>query len=240
MNKIENDPICGIYLITNKINNKKYVGQSTDIMYRWHQHCININRSNKRSLIKSAMKHYGIDNFTFEILEVCPPEELNEKEKFYISKYNTYYLAEKSNGYNMTLGGEGQNGNGKKVKQYDLDGNFIKEYNSIIEASRQCHVSDTGISNCCAKRRKQCGGFLWCYDGQEILSPYKSKGKKVIQYDLDGNYIQSFNTMKEASLSLNCSLQLISMCCRKEVKSAANYQWRYDGDDPPGVYCYRS
>lgn len=240
MKEKKSEPICGIYLITNKINNKKYVGQSTDIEYRWHQHCLNVNRSNKKSLIKSAMKHYGVENFTFEILEICLPEDLDEKEKFYISKYNTYYLAEESNGYNMTFGGEGQNGNGKKVKQYDLNGNFIKEYNSIIEAARQCNVSDTGISNCCAKRRKQCGGFLWSYEDEDIIKPYKLKGKKVNQYDLQGNYIQSFDSIKLAALSINCTLQLVSMCCRKEIKSAGKYQWRYDGDESPGIYYYRS
>lgn len=240
MKEKKSEPICGIYLITNKINNKKYVGQSTDIEYRWHQHCLNVNRSNKKSLIKSAMKHYGVENFTFEILEICLPEDLDEKEKFYISKYNTYYLAEESNGYNMTFGGEGQNGNGKKVKQYDLNGNFIKEYNSIIEAARQCNVSDTGISNCCAKRRKQCGGFLWCYDNQEIVTPYKAKGMTVNQYDLKGNYIQSFKSAAEAARFVDRDKTQISQCCRNKKGSVAKYQWRYDGDEPPGIYYYRS
>lgn len=45
------DAICGIYLITNKINGKKYVGQSIDIMYRWGQHISNLNKSYHKSLL---------------------------------------------------------------------------------------------------------------------------------------------------------------------------------------------
>lgn len=48
-----------------------------------------------------AMKKYGVDVFTFEILEECTQEELNQKEVFYIEKYDSYH-----NGYNLSLGGD--------------------------------------------------------------------------------------------------------------------------------------
>lgn len=89
--------MLGIYKITNKINNKSYIGQSNNINRRFIEHkCIN-HETNKS--LKLAFKKYGIENFNFEILEECSLQELNEKEKYYISKLKPEY--------NRTSGGDG-------------------------------------------------------------------------------------------------------------------------------------
>lgn len=99
---------CGIYKIENKINGKVYIGQSQDISERWKQH---LNSYTKESnVIYKAIRKYGIDNFLFEIIEVCDIESLNEREIYYINKFNSYVGFKKSNGYNMTKGGEGTRG----------------------------------------------------------------------------------------------------------------------------------
>lgn len=94
--------MIGIYKITNKLNNHSYIGLSTKVEERWkyHQSPYNQQRESCKSLYK-AFEKYGIENFTFEILEECSIQELGEKEKYYIAKYDTY-----KNGYNMTTGGE--------------------------------------------------------------------------------------------------------------------------------------
>ena len=98
--------MIGIYKITNKINNNSYIGLSTHIEDRWkyHRDPYNWNRESNKLLYKAIIK-YGIDNFEFEVLEECTSAELSEKEKFYINKYDTY-----KNGYNMTAGGEDNQG----------------------------------------------------------------------------------------------------------------------------------
>ena len=53
------------------------------------------------------MSSIGVENFSFEVIEECSIEELNEKEQFYIKKYNSYIDFPNSNGYNLTLGGDG-------------------------------------------------------------------------------------------------------------------------------------
>lgn len=98
----------GIYKITNIINGKIYVGQAYDIEERWKVHRRVYKTENQ--IIYRAMRKYGLENFSFNIIEECPIEELDEKEIFYIDKYNTYIHAENSNGYNMTLGGQSTNG----------------------------------------------------------------------------------------------------------------------------------
>ena len=110
------EKICGIYKITNKLNGKCYIGQSKDILFRLKNHLhypfsSNINVS-ERDLYKDLRK-FGTDNFEFEILERCKPEELNEKEKAWISEYDSF-----NSGYNSTNGGGGKNDKKIIVKPY--------------------------------------------------------------------------------------------------------------------------
>ena len=91
----------GIYKITNIETNECYVGQAVDIYKRWSQHCkagLGIDTPPGNKLYK-AIQEYGLQNFTFEILLECNRDELNEKEKYFISLYqaDTY-------GYNGNIG----------------------------------------------------------------------------------------------------------------------------------------
>lgn len=98
---------CGIYKITNIKNNKSYIGLSSNIQKRWKEHLSDAHSCDDKSFnnpLYQDIKEYGIDCFTFEILEECEQDFLSEKEKYYIEKYNTYI----PNGYNRTLGGRGK------------------------------------------------------------------------------------------------------------------------------------
>lgn len=80
----------GIYKITNLENNMPYVGQSVNIRERWREHIkagLGINSSNNR--LYTAMKQFGPENFTFELLEECERSELNQKEKYWIDFFHT-------------------------------------------------------------------------------------------------------------------------------------------------------
>ena len=89
-----------IYIITNNVNGKQYVGKTTnDCHIRFEQH----KKSSHDNLLTRAFKKYGKENFVVEkVCECSSKDELNIKEIEYIEKYDTY-----NNGYNMTLGGEG-------------------------------------------------------------------------------------------------------------------------------------
>lgn len=76
---------CGIYKITNQINQKSYIGQSTDILGRWRHH----KSSSKNEIsaaynypLQRAFRKYGIENFSFEILEECLTKDLDVKEQY--------------------------------------------------------------------------------------------------------------------------------------------------------------
>jgi group I intron endonuclease len=83
----------GIYKITNLINNKIYIGQSIHIERRWQEH----KKPSSCSCIGQAIKKYGINNFSFEIIEECPTNRLAEREKYWINYFNTLV----PNGYNV-------------------------------------------------------------------------------------------------------------------------------------------
>ena len=92
---------CGIYKIENNVNHMIYIGQSIDIENRFIQH-----KNNKNNYdIHVALREYGIENFSFDIIELCSEKELNEREIYWIS----YYNCQKPNGYNCTPGGTGWN-----------------------------------------------------------------------------------------------------------------------------------
>lgn len=95
-----------VYCYTNLINNKKYVGQTNNLKRRVKQHkddsFTNYNEARYNQLIHQAIRKYGLNNFKIDILEDNIPTELiDEKEKYYINKYNTIA----PNGYNLTEGG---------------------------------------------------------------------------------------------------------------------------------------
>lgn len=97
-----------IYKITNKINNKQYIGQTTKkrASDRFSQHrylARHLNAEKSNSYLHKAMNAYGVDNFIFELIEEIDNSLLNEREQYWIQQLNT--LA--PNGYNLTNGGEG-------------------------------------------------------------------------------------------------------------------------------------
>lgn len=93
--------ICGIYKITNLITQQYYIGQSVDVAQRWKDHTkcgLGIDAPATNKLYK-AMQEDGVWNFSFELMEKCSREELNEKERLWIEMYQTDKF-----GYNSTKG----------------------------------------------------------------------------------------------------------------------------------------
>lgn len=104
--KLTKDIFGYIYKITNLINNKVYIGKTKNsIDIRFKQHLYEIDKLKTKSLLHDAIKKYGVDNFKVEEIDSATClQELNDKERFYINKYNS---RNPKLGYNICIGGEG-------------------------------------------------------------------------------------------------------------------------------------
>lgn len=219
---------CGIYKIENLINHKCYIGQSIEIETRWYNHI----HSKDNFAIHLAIQKYGAENFSFEIIEECPKEDLDEKECFWIEEFDSFV----PNGYNMVKGGSNGAALAKRIPvfQYNLNGEFIAEYPGIKEAGRVNHISGTAIGQCCRKIRATAGGYFWSFSKNDIFSKediVDHRNCQIIQYDMIGNELARYASAKEAAIAVNGSSRAITKACRKESKTSKGYQWRYDIDD---------
>lgn len=106
----------GIYKIQNKINNKVYIGQSKNIYLRWYNH--RCDAKTKDYPLYRSIRKYGIENFSFSIIEECQISELTNKEDYWISFYNSYI----PNGYNIA-----------KAETHSSNLSIPKKYLDIIE-----------------------------------------------------------------------------------------------------------
>lgn len=120
--------MTGIYKFENLINGHKYIGQAKDITRRYKNHLTRANNdfasnTEYNSPLHRAIRKYGIENFSFSIVEECTEENLNEREIYWIEHYKSY---DKTKGYNITSGG---NNNGYNIK---FDSSFIKKIQDLL------------------------------------------------------------------------------------------------------------
>lgn len=126
-----------IYLITNKKTGEQYVGQTKlNIYERWGRHILDAYRAdrgvanNQKSDFHKAIVKYTPEVFKVELLDECSEQEVNEKERFWIKKLDTY-----NNGYNMTKGGQDYfKQDNPSYKRFNKTGDFVEDtYNDIIK-----------------------------------------------------------------------------------------------------------
>ena len=208
-----------IYLITNLVNNKIYIGKTANsIVNRWKEHVYDSNSNNfSNSLLHKAIKKYGESNFKIEELESCDDTLLNEKERYYIELYNSFFL--KGKGYNLTYGGEGA------VKYSDKE--ILSLWN---QGFRNCEIANILKANESTISLRV----------KEIIGPDAAQKRrseftkvKIIQYDLNGNFIQCWNSASKAEKVLGISTGTITKCCKKERAFTGNCLWKYFEDDTP-------
>jgi group I intron endonuclease len=129
-------------MITNKINGHKYIGKTFDVERRWQEHAA---FSRNKTTIDRAINKYGKDNFCLDILEKCSIDDLDEMERFYIKKYNTY---KDRNHYNCAPGGEGY-GAGAEHLYYHKESPFkgCNHTEGTKQKMRKNHYNCSGENN---------------------------------------------------------------------------------------------
>ncbi len=209
-----------IYKITNKINNKIYIGQtSRTIEIRWKEHCGHLNNNMP---ICRAIKKYGKSNFLIEELEECPNNKLDEREKYWIQYFDSF---NKENGYNATFGGQD---NGfimtnkiSEVKRLWDEGYGQKQ---IVEKTK---LNVETVHNYLLKS----GVTLKDIKERHGILVGKSKAIKVLQYDLNNNFIKEWNSISEAARNFGAkNTGNICSVCKGKRKTAYGYKWKYKGE----------
>lgn len=90
------------------------------------------------------------------------------------------------------------------IHQYDADGNYMQTYDNMVVAAKAIKTSFTGISYAAKNKTHLCCGYYWRKEKYDSL-PFSDFPNAVVQYDLDGNYIKWFPSVKNAVVACNAS-----------------------------------
>lgn len=189
-----------------------YIGSATSnkrwregFKQRWICHIKELKSNSHHSpFLQRVVDKYGIEGLRFDIIEICSYEQCLEREQYWLDTvkpfgnkgYNTLTIAGNSLGY---LFPEDKKSKRKSINQYSLDGKFIREWNSLNEASRHLNINVSSIKDCCKKRFKQIKGYVFRYKGDNELPDYtefKIPMKIKCIYNNSVLYIGSFSEIK--------------------------------------------
>lgn len=243
MNKYSNIGTYIVYLATNTINNKKYVGvtkQSLKARKRSHKHEAFSKKSHTyNSPFKRAIRKYGFKAFKWEVLESdLTKEEALEREKYFIEYYKTYYSYLNSNGYNATIGGEYIAKPKDTYSVYDPDSCDLVYVGDTQSTLKYCRIkSPSQLIECVKGKLNYCGGYVVfrtkevCNLSEEELKHLiRSKINSIVQFDLYGNILDYFSTQQIASAKLHISQGLISSVISHKRVSCGGYVFMYYND----------
>jgi len=225
-----------IYKTTNLINGKIYVGKrvfNSDKFYK-------SNYYGSGKLLKQSILKYGKENFLREVIEEVDNEFLCEREIHWISILQSNNL---EIGYNLTTGGNSKYGRriGKmsdetKQKLREKTIAYIKEnghpfkYKSHSEETKELIRNKLKGITFSPERAKRAGDGHRGLKYNKPPKPVKikmDKNVKIIQKTLDGDFIQIWNSIKDAAIFYGIDRSSISRCCIGEYKKSNGYIWEY-------------
>lgn len=182
--------------------------------------------------IAKAIIKYGWNNFKKEILfEGLTKQEADDKEKEMISYYRS-----KGTCYNICNGGciPLDGANDVKIKQYNLNGEFIKDFNSIKDAVEYLGLethSQTNISACCMGKKHRAYGYIWRYvDSNLEVHPLKRYRERICQFTKNWVYVASYKNIADAHRETLIGSTSIGNVLNGWSKSAGGYYWKFEND----------
>lgn len=199
-------------------------------------------------ILVSLGKAKSIDSARLSIIRVTNRTELNVNgykitaKSAYGYKWSYVYVASIDNNVEIKK----RKSQTREISQYSEKGKFIKTYKSIKEIADKLGVTQSHITQCARGQRISAHGYLWAYadtenieifirnkvkekmHGGKMWSGGNHQARPVEQYDFDGNYIQTFPTIADASRTLGISVSNISGCAgNKKNTTAGGFVWKY-------------
>ena len=203
-----------VYLITNDLNDNKYVGVTCqNITTRWTQHKLATKEYHPLSKLYNAMRELGVEHFTIEEIETVDLEFLKEREEYYIDKFDSI-----QNGYNTFR--SGYNTSKMRINEEDVVDFYNQNYGLITLAAKYFNCGVDTIQRILDKHKIERTSDM-------SLIMRKIVGKKVIQLTTDSKIVNVFDSMIEAEEKTGARYQHIGACCRGQRKTAGGYRWEY-------------
>ena len=212
---------------------KSYIGQAVDLDKR-KSNFLSFGTRYAGSKINNARRKYSdIQYWTYTILEYCDIDDLDEREEYYISLYNTM-----RKGYNCESGGHENKIVSDETKQKMSDakkGMYCGENNPMwgkhfTEEQKQ-KMSKSRKGKCCGEKHPMWGRHLNEEEKRKLSKAHDNVKIAVSQYTKEGVYIASYDSSLEAQRLTNIDRATISRCCRGIQKTAGGFKWAYK--NPP-------
>lgn len=204
-----------VYQTTSKINNKIYIGvhktEDPDVFDSYLGNGVYIYRPSSymhpRTHFQYAVKKYGVENFTRTVIKVFDNED--DAYKLEAEIVNKEFI-KRDDTYNIILGGRDTSQFMVKVYMYDLCGNFEMEFESLVAAAKYLNPNAKGGGHLprAIKNRHQFLGHQFSYEKTDNIGPIKAmknrnnverpySGGKVGRFDVNGNLLETFETMTD-------------------------------------------
>ena len=231
---------CGIYLITNNVNGKKYIGQSRNLIKRWGQHKTESRKDNPKMIVDKAIKKYGIDNFSFEILFECPLNMLDDWETDMIRLYDSV----RPRGYNCV-----DKCRGVSEKEIEKSRKRMKENNPMknpeivdkvrnklkgvhtnrvteyqIEVTKKRMKENNPMKNPEVVKKVSMKMTGRKQDKERVIR--NSKYTNILQFSKDGKFIKKWDLVSDITKELGVDHCCIYAVLNGKQKTAGGYIWR--------------
>jgi len=235
-----------VYLITNAVNGKRYVGITTaTIDARWRRHVSHAKGGGKQALACAIRKH-GVESFSVRQLEECVDEAiLRERERHWIRELSTLAPV----GYNLTEGGEGVFGYrhteecrrrfGAKLRGKNRGPKSPETRARMSAAKKGRKFTPEHLVNLRAAKRRPvseetkqrlstaASGRVLSDEARARISASSPQRRRVEQLTLAGEPVAVHESMNAGAKAAGCLPQNVSQACRGKIRSAGGFRWRY-------------
>lgn len=212
-----------IYKITNKVNGKIYIGETTvSLEQRWYEHCKDgYSGSHNKSVLHDAIHKYGKENFSIEQIDEVPDKDKFDAETKYILKYHSLVS---QNGYNIVLHGSGYG-------LYNLD-DFLKLWDAGYS---QKEISEIIQCSPDTVRKFLYGVGITAFDFNSRAGKKAAQksglNKPIEQYSLTGEFIGCWSSASECARQNEQFTQSgIAQACRGQIYTYKGYLWKFQDD----------
>ena len=211
-------PLSGVYCIENVQNRKIYIGSSKNMYQRLHVHRIYLNnKTHQNQKLQNSWNKHTEENFICYSLEFCEEKVLTEREQYWIDFLNPWYnitlnvirnnlSQESKDKISATLKRKYKSGEIKLTKTsqidcYNIDGKFIKTFNTIKNCAEELNMSASSIMRILKGTYKQCKGYQFKYTnsttlinkikvdvaGRSVRKPVPLKSDKLLETPVEDN-----------------------------------------------------